>query len=171
MQYTKCHCAELPEDEQVMLETCRGPWFLINWIKCASRWFHCTDILWCTVNKTLSKWKNSLVHVSTGTSSDAQSIWVMWGKQQLVCRSSYVTVSVLHQTRTAIPHQVSSRSHLIHVHIPAMHLTWLYLPTEQTAAQPNTLHMLHSDKHISENLLIQVMHKFLYMYWMLWYTR
>jgi hypothetical protein len=27
------------------------PWFLINWIKTASRWFHCTDILWCTVNR------------------------------------------------------------------------------------------------------------------------
>jgi hypothetical protein len=37
-----------------MLETCRGPWFLINWIKSASCWFQYTDILWCTVNKTLS---------------------------------------------------------------------------------------------------------------------
>jgi hypothetical protein len=26
---------------------------LINWIESASRWFHCTDVLWCTVNKTL----------------------------------------------------------------------------------------------------------------------
>jgi hypothetical protein len=43
-----------PDDEQVMLETCRGPQFLINWIKSASRWFHYTDIVWCTVNKTLS---------------------------------------------------------------------------------------------------------------------
>jgi hypothetical protein len=25
IQYTKCHCVEPPEDEQVMLETCRGP--------------------------------------------------------------------------------------------------------------------------------------------------
>jgi hypothetical protein len=38
----------------VMLETCRGPYFLINWIKCSSRWFHYTDILWCTVNKILT---------------------------------------------------------------------------------------------------------------------
>jgi hypothetical protein len=30
-----------PEDEQVMLETCRGPWFSTNWMKSASRWFHC----------------------------------------------------------------------------------------------------------------------------------
>jgi hypothetical protein len=43
-----------PEDEQVMLETCRGPYFLINWIKSASRWCNCTDIPWCTFNKTLS---------------------------------------------------------------------------------------------------------------------
>jgi hypothetical protein len=32
-----------PEDEQVMLETCRGSWFSINWMKSASRWFHYTD--------------------------------------------------------------------------------------------------------------------------------
>jgi hypothetical protein len=37
-----------------MLETCRGPYFLINWIKSASRWFHYTDIPWCTVSKILS---------------------------------------------------------------------------------------------------------------------
>jgi hypothetical protein len=33
------------EDEQVMLETCRGLLFLINWIKNASRWFYCIDTL------------------------------------------------------------------------------------------------------------------------------
>jgi hypothetical protein len=33
-------CAASPEDKQVMLEICRGPWFLINWIKSPSRWFH-----------------------------------------------------------------------------------------------------------------------------------
>jgi hypothetical protein len=32
-----------PEDEQVMLETFRGPWFSINWMKSASRWFHYTE--------------------------------------------------------------------------------------------------------------------------------
>jgi hypothetical protein len=48
-------CVVPPEDEQVMLETCRGPWFLINWIKSASRWFHYTGILWCMANKTLNK--------------------------------------------------------------------------------------------------------------------
>jgi hypothetical protein len=26
-------CAATPEDEQVMFETCRGLWFLINWMK------------------------------------------------------------------------------------------------------------------------------------------
>jgi hypothetical protein len=43
-------CAAIPEDEQVMLEACRGSWFSINRMKTASRWFHCTDILWCTVS-------------------------------------------------------------------------------------------------------------------------
>jgi hypothetical protein len=28
-----------PEGEQIMLEACRGPWFSINWMKSASRWF------------------------------------------------------------------------------------------------------------------------------------
>jgi hypothetical protein len=53
-QYTKSRCVTPPEDEQVMLETCRGTEFLINWIKSASHWFNYTDALWCTVNKTLS---------------------------------------------------------------------------------------------------------------------
>jgi hypothetical protein len=47
-------CEASPEDKQVVLETCRGLWFSIKWMKSASRWFHYTDILWCTVNKTLS---------------------------------------------------------------------------------------------------------------------
>jgi hypothetical protein len=34
-----------PEDKQVMLKTCRGPWFSIDWMKSASRWFHYNDIL------------------------------------------------------------------------------------------------------------------------------
>jgi hypothetical protein len=42
-----------PEDEQVLLETCRGPEFLMGCMKSASRWFHCTDIPWGTVNKTI----------------------------------------------------------------------------------------------------------------------
>jgi hypothetical protein len=54
-QYTKCRFAVPPENKQVMLETCRGPWFSINRMKSASRWFHCTDILWRTFSKTLSR--------------------------------------------------------------------------------------------------------------------
>jgi hypothetical protein len=38
-------CVAPPEDEQVVLETCRGPWFSINWTISASRWFHYADIL------------------------------------------------------------------------------------------------------------------------------
>jgi hypothetical protein len=38
---------------RVPLETCRGPQTLIIWIKSATRWFYCTDILRCTVSKTL----------------------------------------------------------------------------------------------------------------------
>jgi hypothetical protein len=45
-------CGAPPEVEKIMLEACRGPWFSINWMKSASRGFHYTDILWCTVSKT-----------------------------------------------------------------------------------------------------------------------
>jgi hypothetical protein len=42
-----------PEDEQVMLETCSGIWFAINWMKSASRWFQCTDY-WLTLWQRVS---------------------------------------------------------------------------------------------------------------------
>jgi hypothetical protein len=50
-------CWKPPEDEQAMLDTCRGSWFSINLMKSASRWFHYTDILWCRSAKhwTLSR--------------------------------------------------------------------------------------------------------------------
>jgi hypothetical protein len=37
-------CVSPPEDEQVMLETCRDTWFSINWMKSALFWFHYTDL-------------------------------------------------------------------------------------------------------------------------------
>jgi hypothetical protein len=42
-----------------MPEICRGLWLSINWTRSASRWFHYTDILWCTVSKILSILGNS----------------------------------------------------------------------------------------------------------------
>jgi hypothetical protein len=41
------HCsgtATVPQHKQGVLETCRGTWFSLNWMKSASRWFHYTDI-------------------------------------------------------------------------------------------------------------------------------
>jgi hypothetical protein len=38
-------CVGPLEDEQLMLETCRGHWFSINWVKSASGWFHYTVVL------------------------------------------------------------------------------------------------------------------------------
>jgi hypothetical protein len=55
-------CRTPTEDEQVMLETCTGPRFSINWMKCASHWFHYTDmygIWWSGVN--LLKFETSLI--------------------------------------------------------------------------------------------------------------
>jgi hypothetical protein len=42
-------CGAPPDDEQVRLETCRGPWFSINWMKGSSRWFHYTDDLYTSL--------------------------------------------------------------------------------------------------------------------------
>jgi hypothetical protein len=41
-------CVADPEDEQVMLETCSGPWFWRNWMKSSSGWLHRTD--YCPLN-------------------------------------------------------------------------------------------------------------------------
>jgi hypothetical protein len=56
-------CVASPEDGQVMLETCRGSWFSINWMKSASHWFHYTDILWWTVSKTFSYITYHVIHL------------------------------------------------------------------------------------------------------------
>jgi hypothetical protein len=48
-------CASPPEDEQVMLEACSGPWFSINWMKMASRWFYYTEIQIQPPNRTTRK--------------------------------------------------------------------------------------------------------------------
>jgi len=107
---------------------------------------------------------NSLIQVSTGAPSDAQSFQVLWASSDW-CVTLHMWQHVLHKTRTAIPHHLLGRSHLTHMHIQATYLTWLYLPTEQTTSQLSTLHLLHSDTHIFDNLLTQVLHKFIYMHW------
>jgi hypothetical protein len=51
--YQMCFCAAPPEDEQVILETCKGSWFSINWVGSASRSFRFIilikqlSLLWC----------------------------------------------------------------------------------------------------------------------------
>jgi hypothetical protein len=61
VQYTKCRFEAPREDEQVMLEICKGPSFIMNWIISTSHWFHCTDkkvslyvINYRVINKTRS---------------------------------------------------------------------------------------------------------------------
>jgi hypothetical protein len=43
-------CWAPPEDEQIMIETCWGPWFSIHWIESALSWFHYTDFLFVLGN-------------------------------------------------------------------------------------------------------------------------
>jgi hypothetical protein len=52
-QYTSVICEAPPEDEQVTLETFRGPWFSLNWMKSPLCWFHYTDILYWARNSML----------------------------------------------------------------------------------------------------------------------
>jgi hypothetical protein len=52
--YHSAVCGASPDGEQVTLETCRGPWFSINWMKSASRWFHYTGTLGSAGNKILT---------------------------------------------------------------------------------------------------------------------
>jgi hypothetical protein len=80
-KHTKCRlCSTPPEDEQVMLETCREPQFLINWIKSASCWFHYTDILWRKVNKTLTTWLLSLGYCISIPSPSSLTSGVIYSK-------------------------------------------------------------------------------------------
>jgi hypothetical protein len=63
-------CSVPPEDEHVMLETCRGSRFSIKWMNSSSRWFHYAEIqrswdlleilhfLQCYVTPVASRYKN-----------------------------------------------------------------------------------------------------------------
>jgi hypothetical protein len=77
-QCTKCHCATPPENEQLTIETYRGPYFLINWIKCISRWFHYAGTLWCTVNRTLSLATLTFIQETPGTQLGWHACWCLW---------------------------------------------------------------------------------------------
>jgi hypothetical protein len=52
-QYTKCRLCSDSWGWASNARNSRGPWFSINWMKCESRWFHYTEILWCTFSETL----------------------------------------------------------------------------------------------------------------------
>jgi hypothetical protein len=52
-----------PKVMQVMLEICRGPWFSINWMKSASRWFHYTDTV-----MIFNTWKQTTIFSANATS-------------------------------------------------------------------------------------------------------
>jgi hypothetical protein len=41
-------------NNSVTASHCRGPKLLINCIKSTSHWFHCTNVMWSTVNKTFN---------------------------------------------------------------------------------------------------------------------
>jgi hypothetical protein len=49
----------------------------INWMKSASRWFHYTDILWCTVNKTYWRYSQLSLIWQLGVYS-AGGLWLMY---------------------------------------------------------------------------------------------
>jgi hypothetical protein len=51
--------AESPEDEQLMLETCRDSWFSIKLIRSSSRWFHYTVSCCFYANSVTGDWRQS----------------------------------------------------------------------------------------------------------------
>jgi hypothetical protein len=57
-QYTKCRLYSASWGWASNARNMYRHSFLINWIKRTSRWFHYTDILWCTVSRTL--WADSI---------------------------------------------------------------------------------------------------------------
>jgi hypothetical protein len=65
-------CAGPPEDEHVMLETCRGLWFSINWMKSVSRWFHYT-----------------IYYDVRSTKYSVHRFWLQW-YLELVCSHDYM---------------------------------------------------------------------------------
>jgi hypothetical protein len=99
-------CVATPEDEQVMLETCRGSWFSINWMKSAARWFHYTDMLyflWFTLQRctsgniqSMAKWMvNEIFWTDLGSSDhglpeityQCNIPWgIAWKREVLECR-------------------------------------------------------------------------------------
>ena len=72
------------------------------------------------------------------------------GKRRLMCHTSYVTAYVLHQTWTAIPHHVSTQ---ISSDTYALTSHACHLDVSANSTANSALHLLHSNTHISENLL------------------
>jgi hypothetical protein len=67
-----------PEDEQVMLETCRDPWFLINLIKSASCWFYYTDVGTCLPCYTTSHLKHFNLRMLANIACDLHLHYIVW---------------------------------------------------------------------------------------------
>jgi hypothetical protein len=104
-----CRLCNPPEDEQIMLETCRGSWFSINWMKSVWRWFHYPDKLWYTVSKTLSlspDWRCRMPEIRDWLQAHWWSrrawrgvravhavhrLWTQWLAVSVICRSHYCT--------------------------------------------------------------------------------
>jgi trans-aconitate methyltransferase len=85
-KYTKCRIVAPPEDDQEMLKTCRSPWFSMNWMKSASRWFHDTDTLWCSQQQ--QNIKNEPLHClqhSSTTTTIHKSIKTCFNKPEWTC--------------------------------------------------------------------------------------
>jgi hypothetical protein len=85
-----------------MLETCRGLWFSINWMKSASSWFHYTDILLCTVSETLILSSSLRLNNLLG-----RTFIIRYGNQWLILRKQN-GLSVKLLTSTAEVHKVQN---------------------------------------------------------------
>jgi hypothetical protein len=127
-------CALITEDEQVMLETCRGPWFSINWMKSASRWFYYTDILWCTVSITLRKTVSDLVHKNFCWNYQTKESYKTLNRTLNMTQShtysnmrdsaSHFPYHITHSVAQWVNYRLKVQTHWIFMIIIAFLLTW-----------------------------------------------
>jgi hypothetical protein len=100
-----------------LLETCRGPWFPINWMKSASRWFHYTDshnLFWAAGllgPKPPLCWGFEIAHRNT-TLGRTPSGWVIGLSQRRVPDNRHAQETDIHLTGGIRTHNPSKQAAL-----------------------------------------------------------
>jgi hypothetical protein len=110
-------CVAPPKDEQVMLETCRGPWFSINWMKNTYRWFF-SNTSFATTLPFDAKWYWILKTKTT-------IFFVMKTNQMHYLSLIYFVNQPLHVSDMYIAHHQEVFSVHIQQLVRVIHLGWM----------------------------------------------